>query len=807
MAIGRIILTLAAIIGVVESLIMLVLGMFPLVGHPFIEGMLDVGSLTLLSAPFVYLLVVRPVMRQRRREADTQEALNAILQLALQPGGMHVVLGRILDAVMAIPWLCVRPQGGVFLMDENGRMSLAVQRGLNEPMVRGCHDLSEKNCPMARAAQSRRSIFTSCGGALNDPCPGEGGMHGHMAMPIVGTTGETLGVIDIYLDNGHSPRPEVHFFLGRVARTMAELIERERIAKRIEYGDTLQAIMDHAPFGIWLTDADGRPQFVNETLCAEIGVPMERLLDARYIGDLFDEQVRGEFSVSLGRGLASDRQRTVYSTIDVPGEGERDFKITRVNIRGDKGEVDGFIGIVEDITETRRLNEQIAHQATHDALTGLLNRSAFEQKLDQVCGTIGPKATPHALCYIDLDEFKVVNDTCGHQAGDDLLRQVTTLYTKQLRRTEVVHTPDGDRLEPALARLGGDEFGLLLYNCPADQAETVARRLVDVTKRFRFAYMGQHFTIGCSIGVVEIDHQNDGVNGVLKQADAACYLAKEKGRGRVHRYQPDDQEILQRSGAMRWVPRIHDAIENDRFVLYFQAIAPLHGNEDGDRFEVLVRYHADAGDGDIPPGAFLPAAERYSLMPLVDRWIIDHTFLELARHYGPESGRRLVSASINLSGQTLGEEWLLEHICQHFAQGPIRPDQICFEITETAAIANLETAMSLIARLKDIGCRFSLDDFGSGLSSFSYLKEMHVDYLKIDGSLVKDIVTDPVGRVMVESINQIGHTMGIKTVAEWVENDAIRAVLHDLGVDFAQGYGIGMPAPFHALDPAPAPGG
>ncbi len=797
MTIGRIIFLLGAIIGVVEAAVMLGMSLLPPIENPALEAALDVTLLTILSAPFVYLWVIRPGMIEKRHEQDIQAALNEILQAAIQPLPLNDILGKILDTVLSVPWLSVEQSGAVFLMDEHGRLNMVAHRNMTAER-QACGNVEAGDCLCGKAAQSQRIQFAPELSVGDEGCPVAASAHGHYKVPIV-VKGETLGILSLGLKQHHMARPSEHDFLQSVAVTLAEIVDRDRIQSKIEHGDTLQAILDHAPFGIWLTDHEGRAQFVNETLCYQIGMPMDRLLASDYIGDLFDQQVRAEFSASIGRGMATDQQRTIYTNLAVPDQGERDFKITRVNIRDENDAVSGFIGIVEDITETRRLNEKIAHQATHDALTGLLNRSAFEQKLDQICQTVGPRDVSHAVCYIDLDEFKIVNDTCGHQAGDELLRQITALYSKQLRKTELVHTPQGDRLEPALARLGGDEFGLLLYNCPPEDAKKVAERLVDMTKQFRFACQGQHFNIGCSIGLVEIDHQNEGMNSVLTRADAACYLSKEKGRGRVHLYQQNDLEIQERQGAMQWVPRITQAVEENRFILCYQAIAPISETEQGDRFEVLVRYRGDDGDI-IPPGAFLPAAERYSLMPMVDRWIIDSTFEALNRCYGPDSGRTLASASINLSGQTLGEEWLLEHICKHFDRGHIRPDQVCFEITETAAIANLDTAMSIIGRLKDIGCKFSLDDFGSGLSSFTYLKEMNVDYLKIDGSLVKDIATDPVGRAMVASINEIGHTMGIRTVAEWVEDDAVLAALAEIGVDYGQGYGIAEPMMFDAMD-------
>jgi len=331
----------------------------------------------------------------------------------------------------------------------------------------------------------------------------------------------------------------------------------------------------------------------------------------------------------------------------------------------------------------------------------------------------------------------------------------------------------------------------------------VAQRLIDITQAYRFSYEGKQFSVGCSVGVVPIDEHNGGGMEIMKRADGACYVAKEKGRGRAHFSETNDQEILSRQGAAHWAPRITQAIESDRLVIYAQTIAPVSTQQDGDRFEVLVRYRGDDGDV-IPPGAFLPAAERFNLMPQVDRWVIHRTFIELEQLFGEGRDRKLASASINLSGQTLGEGWLLEFISERFDECSIRPEQICFEITESAAIANLDAAMRFIGQLRDIGCKFSLDDFGSGLSSFSYLSQLKIDYLKIDGSLIKDIATDPVSREMVTAIHKVGRVMGLETVGEWVEDDATLATLKEIGVDYGQGYGIGKAEPLMSRNTADA---
>jgi len=558
-----------------------------------------------------------------------------------------------------------------------------------------------------------------------------------------------------------------------------------------KHAETLQAIMDNTPFGIWLTDQEGRIIFVNDRLCKEMGLVSPDAHNTEFIGELFDQQVRDEFTVERGRGMGEDNTRVVFPTLDIEGKGRRDFKVSRVTVRNYSGDISGFVGIVEDITDANKMQVKISYQSTHDSLTGLLNRDAFKEKLDRVCKNTMPSESLHALCYFDLDQFKIVNDTCGHHAGDELLRQLTALYKKQLRNTEPVL--EADILEPALARLGGDEFCLLLYNCTLEGALKVAQKLIDISLSYRFTYGDKFFSIGCSVGVVPVYGGDDSVE-LMRRADCACYVAKERGRSRVHFSEEDDQLTRDRLEVAGWATRLTEAINSNNLVLYEQTIAPISKSGKGDRFEVLVRYRAEDGSI-VSPAVFLPAAERFSLMPQLDKWVIDHAFTELERLYGDGKGHQLDSASINLSGQTLGEYWLYDFLLKKFKYGSIRPNQICFEITESAAIVNYDVAIELIGRLRKVGCTFSLDDFGAGLSSFSYLKSFNVDYLKIDGSLVRNIDTDRATHEMVVAIYKVAEVMGMQTVAEFVENDAILQNLRRIGVDFAQGYGIARPVP------------
>ncbi len=417
-----------------------------------------------------------------------------------------------------------------------------------------------------------------------------------------------------------------------------------------------------------------------------------------------------------------------------------------------KGDIIGAVMVFYDVTQMRHTPHLLSYHATHDALTGLVNRREFERRLAEMLVHAKTLGQQHALCYIDLDQFKVINDTCGHAAGDKLLRQLTYLMQEKARDSDT------------LARLGGDEFGILLENCPLDQALRIADSMRQVIKDFRFAWEGHSFDLGASVGLVPINADSVSPAEVLSEADAACYAAKEKGRNRVQIFQPGNLELARRHGEMRWVARLKEALEQDRFCLHLQVIEPLNGT--GSKHgEFLLRLTDENGEL-VPPMDFIPAAERYNLMPAIDAWVVRTGLENIARCLKEKPALHGMVFNINLSGATLGEEGLEASILEQLALHQVPPQCVCFEITETAAVANLEQAAKLIKALKTGGCRFALDDFGSGLSSFAYLKQLPVDYLKIDGSFVRVMHTDPVAYAMVQAINTVGHVMGIQTIAE-----------------------------------------
>lgn len=455
------------------------------------------------------------------------------------------------------------------------------------------------------------------------------------------------------------------------------------------------------------------------------------------------------------------------------------IEYTAAPIRGNEGEIYGGILIFRDVTEVRSLAAQISYQASHDTLTGLVNRNEFELRLKQALSNARAENQDYALCYIDLDQFKVINDTCGHAAGDELLKQIASRLKTLVRESDT------------LARLGGDEFGVLLDGCTLAKAREIAEKILVAIRGIRFAWENKSFELGASIGVVPINALSGNLTNVMSAADTACYEAKDQGRNRLHVFDTNDINLLRRRGEMDWVHRINDAIENDKLVLYAQPIYALGSQEDTQSFELLVRMKGNNGEI-IPPNAFIPAAERYNLMPAVDRYIVSKIIFILQQMRETGTKRKIF---INISGQSICDKEFVENLLLQLSHPNFDPASLTFEITETATVSNFSQATRFIVELKKRGCQFALDDFGSGLSSFSYLKNIPVDYLKIDGSFIRDIADDETDYAFVRSINQIGSIMGLKTIAEFVENERILTSLKKIGVDYVQGYHFGKPVP------------
>ena len=553
-----------------------------------------------------------------------------------------------------------------------------------------------------------------------------------------------------------------------------EALFREKESAQI----TLQSIGD----GVITCDAHGRVEYLNPVAEELTGWRLEDSL-GRTIGEIFRafheetcEPLENPLAVAVRR-IRSIKSVRPMLLIRRDGN-ELYIESTASPIRDGSGTVTGGVLVFHDVSESRELNRRLSYHASHDVLTGLVNRREFETRLERALKSAKARETSYALCYIDLDQFKIVNDTCGHSAGDALLGQVGALLKSKVRWRDT------------LARLGGDEFGVLLESCSLEEALRTAETLRESIRNFRYTWEDRTFRLGASIGVVPITAENEDVASVLSAADSACGAAKESGRNRVHCFEENDIDLMRRRREMQWAARINNALEESRFELFRMTIQPLQTEDAGEHFELLLRMRDESGKI-VAPDQFIAAAERYGITPSIDRWVIDSAFRWLVSE--ADERRRLTMCSINLSGQSLGDDKFLPFVIEQFHRSGIDGSKICFEITETAAIANFSQASRFIQALKELGCKFALDDFGTGLSSFGYLKHFPVDFLKIDGSFVKGLLHDPIDREMVRSINEIGHLTGKKTIAEWAENAEIVEILRGLGVDYAQGYGISQP--------------
>jgi diguanylate cyclase (GGDEF)-like protein/PAS domain S-box-containing protein len=553
-----------------------------------------------------------------------------------------------------------------------------------------------------------------------------------------------------------------------------EALFREKESAQI----TLQSIGD----GVITTDAKGVIDYLNPVAEALTGWRLEDS-QGRAIEEIF-RAFHEETCEPLENPLAVAIRRTrsiksVRPMLLIRRDGNEIYvESTASPIRDGSGAVSGGVLVFHDVSEARELNRRLSYHASHDVLTGLVNRREFENRMERALKSAKARETSYALCYLDLDQFKIVNDTCGHSAGDALLGQVGGLLKSKVRWRDT------------LARLGGDEFGILLESCSLDEAMRTAEALREAVRNFKFTWEERTFRLGASIGVVPISADNADVASVLSAADSACQAAKEAGRNRVHSFEENDLDLMRRRREMQWAARINNALEEGRFELFRQTILPLQKVENGSHYELLLRMRDEAGKI-VAPYDFITAAERYGITPQIDRWVIENAFRWLVSE--ADEREKLAMCSINLSGQSLGDDKFLPYVIDQFHRSGLDGSKICFEITETAAIASFSQANRFIQALKELGCKFALDDFGTGLSSFGYLKHFPVDFLKIDGSFVKEILHDPIDREMVRSINEIGHLTGKQTIAEFAENLEIINMLRSLGVDYAQGYGVSQP--------------
>ncbi len=576
--------------------------------------------------------------------------------------------------------------------------------------------------------------------------------------------------------------------LTRQQDELEDVLENTRYEKQLAEV-TLETIAE----GVIVTSISGQILKLNSAAEALLDValdevsrqPVEQILPIN-IGN------PGEHRHPVHAALENDRMTLIPST-EITTANRKTFHLEgSVSVIPDvDGLAIGTILLFRDVTVHHKMVEQIHHYATYDQLTSLINRREFETRLQNTLDNAIKQHQCHALCYFDLDQFKIVNDSCGHAAGDELLSQLSQLLCRRVRDRDT------------LSRIGGDEFGLLLENCPLENALKIAESLRLDVENFRFDWQGKVFRIGVSIGLVMITDESISVDDLLSAADQACYAAKEQGRNRIKVYTESDQQLLLRSSEMKWVTRLQDALANDHFVLFYQPIVSTRDTSPFDKssyYEILLRLR-DSDDDTLPPGSFMPAAERYGVMASIDRWVIQNYFQWLNQN--PQHVVALQRCSINLSGQSLGDESLLGFISEQINEYKIPAEKLCFEITETAAISNFPDALRFITEMRKLKVQFSLDDFGTGLSSFGYIKELPVDNIKIDGAFIKNILTDKIDSALVSAIVDIGRTMKKGTIAEFVESMDVFEYIRELGVDYAQGYGIARPESLISLIPKP----
>jgi diguanylate cyclase (GGDEF)-like protein/PAS domain S-box-containing protein len=520
------------------------------------------------------------------------------------------------------------------------------------------------------------------------------------------------------------------------------------------------------------TGDDARVVYANQAARARLG---QGVADSVPLASLFDDAVLGE-----RMKLAGDGQLMSVDAMMRSLAGDcfwASVSISEVTMAQEPM----LLMIASDISEQRQLTEMLTYQASHDALTELYNRREFERHAVRALASLSKGGGPCALLYLDLDQFKLINDTSGHIAGDQLLSQLANAMREQLREGDV------------LARLGGDEFGVLAQGAEYEEAHTLAERLRECIEGHLFAWEQRTYTISASIGVVLIDRPGLSLRDVLAQADSACYMAKDRGRNRVHFHSENDGETIRRRGEMEWANRLRWVIDENRLLLDYQELVPLQGQTAGEpHIELLLRLRDETGEI-VMPGAFLPAAERYGLMPMLDRWVIHSAITHFAQLHA--SGVAPARCSINLSASSIEDDAIADMVLDLAGQHGVPPSRLCFEITETEAVRNFARARRLIQRLRGAGCQIALDDFGAGMSSFGYLKSLPVDVIKIDGSFIRDIRTDAMSRSIVNAIAEIGHQRDLDVVAEWVSDTGMLEILRVAGIDYGQGFALHKPEP------------
>lgn len=605
------------------------------------------------------------------------------------------------------------------------------------------------------------------------------GLRACWAHPIRNRHGSVLGAIALHFSACCYPSVEESEFLDRVARLAGIAVEQDTTRSVLQTSEQRYRELYHNnPAMFFSLDRNGVIRSVNQFGAEHLGYVPVDLVDRDYC-DLIEEPRRDELREALRQAIETPGRVQVFEARKQCADGRWLWVRDSLRSMGSQQGRTEVLVVAEDITDIRELSDRLAFQAAHDSLTGLINRRKFEAELVNAIYEAGALNMSHVLCYLDLDLFKVINDTCGHAAGDELLRQLGRLLEE---------TVDGKGL---IARLGGDEFGLLIRNAGLDEALQLAGVVRDRIAEHQFVWDRRPYHVGVSIGLVRIGQETTHLTALMSAADSACYAAKEGGRNRIHVYRQDDKELEQRRGEMQWVTRIPRGIRENRFALAIQEIFATDPASQRERHvELLIRYRRQDGQW-IAPRMFLPAAERYNMATMLDRWV----FVQLANllQQQPQLVEQGWVFNINLSGQSVTNDEFLQFIIERMTELKLPTRGICFEITETSAITNLNRAQHFIGSLKALGCRFALDDFGSGLSTFGYLKGLPVDYIKIDGQFVRDIEKDAIDFAIVKSINEVGHVLGKQTIAECVENAEIARMLAAIGVDWMQGFQLAQP--------------
>ena len=732
-----------------------------------------------------------------RRIAERTEQLALLRDAAVianQAGAVEVALQDTLERILKhLQW----PVGHALLASSDSSGTLVdtgiwvVQRGSHvEPLIRLSEQLRFKaGDGLVGRAIAQRSAIWIADVANHRECRRATvakalGLKTTVVLPVLAGD-QVVAMLELFTCQAVPEQKQLLEVMLQLGTQLGRVVERQRAKVALSASEgRYRALYDDNPCMYFTVNGHGEVLSVNGCGAEQLGYAIDELT-GRPIWHLYGSEEQAATQSHLERVLAQPGQIFRREVQLVRRSGvplwvrESARSVSALNSVQGSVSIPRLLLVFEDNTEAHHLADQVAHQAAHDALTGLVNRREFERRLERVLATTRSAGTESALCYLDLDQFKVINDTSGHAAGDELLRQLAPLLQERVRKRDTV------------ARLGGDEFGVLMEHCGLQEARRCAEAIRQALLEFRFLWGGKHFTIGASIGLVPICKASGHVSEVLRFADAACYAAKDAGRNRIHVYRPEDSVLAERHGEMQWVTRLQQALDENRFQLCAQPIVAVGAASRNETHqEVLVRF-VEKGGRLRRPKAFMPAAERYNLSVKLDQWVVEAALGWLEAHAGDPSPP--VVCAINLSGQSVNDENFLEFLMDRLGDGRIPAGHVCFEVTETVAIANLAKAIRFMTRLKAFGCQFALDDFGVGFCSFSYLRSLPVDFLKIDGSFVKGILNDPVNLSIVRSINDLGHAMGIQTIAESVEDEALLGTLREIGVDFAQGYCIGRP--------------